>query len=361
VLEATGAKAVDLRAELSPGIANPNFGRSVSVEVAEDGGYYGKTASTHLPNGFAIKLAVSQHRELTLDVSALVDDNRVAVTYYRNGGVGVAPANKLAFVGDRVAVDDQGTLARDGYSFGGWGFTGTGQAAYQAGETFNIYEDVRLYAIWVAIPAPPAAPLPPQVIVQQTPPQIIVQSPVVVSEPGESGEADVIEVQVPYEVPTEVPGAIQTVIEQNATPTTTISGNWSLVSVLLALITFAAALILALLSLRRREDSYDDFNRDEDYSTISDQAQAEQKRLARLRMLSGVIAILGLVPAVLFVLLDDLAASMVLVNSNTIIVAIAVVVEFALIAIRLILGRRNKDNDDDGQAISAEAEVGALS
>jgi hypothetical protein len=357
VISESEAVAIDLRPELSPGVANPNFGQPVSVVVTNDGGYYGRTSSIGLANGFEITLAVGENRNTVKTINARVSDDRVAIIYYANGGSGNAPLTTLYTSGSRAAVSDQAGLSRTGYTFGGWALTGTGGAAYQAGSTFNIYEDTRLFAVWNAIPVPPAvvppvtppAQPPTTVVVQTPPPQVIVQAPTVVTTPGEGGEGTRVEIQVPYEVPTDVPGETVEVIREVPIPGGPASGNWSLVSVLLSLLTFAAAVILAMLTLRRR---YDD---EDDDSPINERVQEERARQSRRNILTGIIALLGLAPAVVFILLDDISGSLVLVNFNTIFVAIATIIVLILIVIRMVLGRGQRNDYDDGFSSNTSA------
>jgi uncharacterized repeat protein (TIGR02543 family) len=298
--------------------------------------YSPDTGLVQAPGMQVIEFRVAAEPSTVLPVTFIVDDDRLFLAYYANGATsGTAPAMTLHEAGTTAVVADQGTLQRAGYTFGGWSFTGNGGAAYQPGQTFTIHENVRLYAVWNAIPAPPL------------PPTVIVQPPVVVTVPGET---TVVEVEVPYEVPEQEETTVIPTPEPPTTSPEPIPTNWSLVSLLLALIAFAAAVLLAVLSFRRRYEDEDEPIQDRDES-----------RLARLRLFSGVIALLGLVPAVIFFILDDITGQMLILNEHTFIVAIAAVVELALIVIRLIMGR-SQDTDDftDGFGRETQAAMGGV-
>jgi hypothetical protein len=308
------------------------------------------------PGSHTVRFSVVAEPTLYLDVVFMVDDDRLSLTYYGNGATsGNPPTSALYFSGDTAYASDQGSLQRSGYTFGGWSFTGNGGAAYQAGEAFRVYEDMRLYAVWVAIPVPPVVQ-PPTVIVQP-PTTVVVQQPAPVVVPGAT---TIVEVPVPYESATSVEEATPAPpelaqIEDEETPLANIeTGSWSLISLLMSVLAFMAAIILAFVSLRRRKDETAEAEIGNNMSLNStgtqDQAEKEAKRLNRIRLLSGVVALLGLAPAVVFLVLDDLTARMVVANGNTLFVAIAFAVVCALIIIRLVAGRKPKQDsgDDDG-------------
>jgi uncharacterized repeat protein (TIGR02543 family) len=81
-------------------------------------------------------------------------EDEFAVTYHGNGNSGgVAPVDSHWYVdGDRVTVLGQGSLTRAGYDFLGWSTSDTAaSAAFIAGSTFTIYDDVWLYAVWSSV------------------------------------------------------------------------------------------------------------------------------------------------------------------------------------------------------------------
>jgi hypothetical protein len=281
-----------------------------------------------------IRFAVQAEPGTYLDVTFLIDDDRLTVTYYANGATsGNPPATGLYSAGDSVVTSDQSSLRRTGYTFGGWSFTGNGGAAYQAGQRFNIYEDTRLYAVWNPIPVVQQ----PTIILQ--PPSVITQQPIVIQSPTSpvASTAAIREMPVPYEVQIPIGTPEEEVIPEPVVPERGITGSWSLVSLLLSIFVFAASAILAFLNLRRRDEDDEEEYLDED----------QQARPAYLRALSYVTALLALVPGILFFALDDLSKSMVGVNDNTIPVAIAFSIICVLIAIYAILSTMAKRNTDD--------------
>jgi uncharacterized repeat protein (TIGR02543 family) len=270
-----------------------------------------------------IRFAVQAEPATVFDVTFLIEDDRVALTYFGNGATtGSLPATSLYFVGESALVSDQSSLQRPGYTFGGWAFRGNGGAAYQAGDRFNIYEDVNLYAVWNPIPV-------------VTPPTVIVQPPIVyppVYIPAETTE--IAETVTPLDDGTSIPDP--------PTPGD-LKGNWSLISLLLSVLVFAAAAILALIYARRSDDYID---------------WRLSKRLRRLRIMSAATAILALAPAIVFFVLDDLTGAMVVTNVNTTVVVIAFLVVCVLVAVCLIsdilLKRALGIQDDDFQSAQGD-------
>ncbi|MCL2807134.1 MAG: DUF5011 domain-containing protein [Coriobacteriia bacterium] len=206
VLQESKAKAIDIRPTLSNGAPNPNYGASVGVVVANDGGYYSRTSSAGTPNGFRIVLAVGEARSSTVAINARVNDNRVSITYYANGGTGTPPVTVIRTPGSSVAAASPGSLQRTGFTFVGWSFTATGGAAYIAGQNFRVYEDTRLYAVWVAIPQPQPQPQPqpPVIVVPPQPPQ----PPIVIVPPQQPAPPVQIMPPAPYVPPTPPPAVI---------------------------------------------------------------------------------------------------------------------------------------------------------
>jgi uncharacterized repeat protein (TIGR02543 family)/LPXTG-motif cell wall-anchored protein len=73
------------------------------------------------------------------------------VKYYANypGGSGEPTDNNDYDDGDWVTVKDPGTMSRTGYAFVGWDTDDDGHGThYNPGDTFKIYNDVKLYAQW---------------------------------------------------------------------------------------------------------------------------------------------------------------------------------------------------------------------
>ncbi len=71
------------------------------------------------------------------------------VTYYANGGTGTQTDSNNYNDGATVTVKDQGTMSRTGYAFVGWDTDDDGHGThYNPGDTFKIYNDVKLYAQW---------------------------------------------------------------------------------------------------------------------------------------------------------------------------------------------------------------------
>ncbi|MEU8541534.1 InlB B-repeat-containing protein [Streptomyces sp. NPDC048717] len=79
----------------------------------------------------------------------------LTVTYDPNGGSGAAPVDPDTYrPGDTVTVLGPGDLTRAGYRFVGWATTPSAASPeYQPGDTFTIFDNTTLYAVWEQEPA----------------------------------------------------------------------------------------------------------------------------------------------------------------------------------------------------------------
>ncbi|MCL2808141.1 MAG: InlB B-repeat-containing protein, partial [Coriobacteriia bacterium] len=154
VLTESRARAIDGRPELAPNVPNENFGNPVDVIVLNDGGYYSQGSSTTLANGFQITLAIDEAKDRTHNITALVDDNRLSLSYRANGGSGTPPATTVHNPGTTTSVAAKGNLTRTGYTFEGWATSASGNVAYQPGQNIRINSNTTLFAVWKAVPIP---------------------------------------------------------------------------------------------------------------------------------------------------------------------------------------------------------------
>jgi len=334
VLRESQAKAIDAREWLDADgtIPNPNFGKEVKVNVNDDGGYYSKKPSTDLPNGFEIVLIVNNDDNATFKINVRVDDNRVMLTYYANGGAGAAPAKAVSFPGNTVVVSDQASLYRTGYTFGGWSFTGNGGAAYQAGNTFRMYEDTNLYAVWV--PVPVIIPNPDPIIIPvpypvagptyyiTTPGQtIIVPAPTPTTQPEEPEQKKIEDEKVPLDLRT-----------------------WSLVD-LVCTILLALALLASLIRYVRRpkvdDDEYDDTAEERDNRV----GHTWATNIFLILVVAAAVAVL-----VLFILTQDLTLKMALFDSYSAafigLLAAGIIFTIALF-VSVYLGKKMSEEDTE--------------
>jgi len=78
------------------------------------------------------------------------------VTFNANGGSGTRPEPMTADSGYGVKLPNQGGMAKDEYSFGGWSDNSAGTGtAYSAGSSYTPRGNVTLYAKWVQAVTPP--------------------------------------------------------------------------------------------------------------------------------------------------------------------------------------------------------------
>jgi len=66
-----------------------------------------------------------------------------------NATSGTAPSSMTAGSGFSIFLPGQGTLEKDGYLFVNWNTSGSGTGtSYNAGSSYNVINDITLYAIW---------------------------------------------------------------------------------------------------------------------------------------------------------------------------------------------------------------------
>jgi len=75
------------------------------------------------------------------------------VTFDDNGATsGNPPANAETYSGNSITLSGQGSMAKDGYSFGGWNTNSIGTGTnYNAGTSYTVKQNITLYAKWTAI------------------------------------------------------------------------------------------------------------------------------------------------------------------------------------------------------------------
>ncbi|MCL2529006.1 MAG: InlB B-repeat-containing protein, partial [Coriobacteriia bacterium] len=352
VIRDSKAKGVDLRRTLPNGEPNSNFGSPVTVEVVDDGGYYGRTSSEHLPNGFPIVLIVDGKPTSQTTINVRVNDNRVSLTYFANGGAGTPPATTLHAPGASAWVADQGNLVRAGHTFGGWSYTGTGGAAFQAGNSFSIHQDTRLYAVWVPIPDPP--PVTPPPVINVYPPAVNVYPPAVNVYPPAGptiyvpvpGETTIVEVPVEVEVEVEVEPDITIEPEEIPLDLTV----WSLLN-LMAAILLALALLLALIRFVRKPKS----DEDEDSKKRSN-AQTKHSAASHAFLILTVAA--TVTALILFVLTQNLGETMALFDDYSaifiVLLAAGLIFTIALFVSVYLSKDTEEDGDEDYQTIETQ-------
>ncbi|MCL2530192.1 MAG: InlB B-repeat-containing protein, partial [Coriobacteriia bacterium] len=348
VIRDSKAKGVDLRKLLANGEPNPNFGGTVTVEVVDDGGYYGRTSSEHLPNGFPITLIVDGKPASQTTINVRVNDNRLSLTYFANGGAGAPPATTLHAPGATAAVADQGGLVRAGHTFGGWSFTGTGGAAYQAGNTFNISQDTRLYAVWVPIPDPP--PVTPPPVINVYPPAVNVFPPAVTVYPPAAQTIIMPGETVTEYVETEVEVPILVEVEKPPVPLEVTEVEYWSVANLLSTILLALILLVALIRfvIRNKEDKDEDESRSSERDAKRGSEKQDRHSWATRVLLVGT-ALAAAVTLILFVLTQNLTNNMTLFDQYTA-AFIALFVMGLIQAIALFISIRSdkaKEEDDE--------------
>ena len=105
------------------------------------------------PDKDYVKDSEIKYTEETVTLYAIWGEaSKYKVTYDGNGNdAGTVPedSNSPYYVNSVVTVLDEGNLIKENYTFTGWNTAADGSGtAYEAGKTFTITEDIKLYAQW---------------------------------------------------------------------------------------------------------------------------------------------------------------------------------------------------------------------
>ena len=92
----------------------------------------------------SVTITVNANTTLTANFAL----RQYTVTYNINGGTGTAPSTQTVNHGSSVTLPGGSGFSRDGYTFSGWGPTGTSRD-YNAGASFAPTANTTLYAIWM--------------------------------------------------------------------------------------------------------------------------------------------------------------------------------------------------------------------
>ena len=131
----------------SSGSVPPRFSGCVTRVVRANVGNLKRTG--YYFNGWSINGTTYRPGE-TISVegtyTAIAQWSRFTITYMgaRSTG-GSAPSQTLGY-GATTLAGSQGTLVREGYTFGGWVL---GNTVYQAGDTFQLVGNVKAFARWI--------------------------------------------------------------------------------------------------------------------------------------------------------------------------------------------------------------------
>jgi hypothetical protein len=311
----------------SDGAAVPTFtiarilpGESVSLTFAHV--VRASEVPYRLPNGVQVRDGAGW----SVGSATAVSGTGYRLRYFGNGATaGTAPETSYLLGSEKADIAHGGSLSRPGYAFLGWAegpYSTT--VSHMPGSKEALSGNLDLYAVWSPLPAPPAPPAPAPAPIVLYPPAA--PAPTVVVEPSSTVVERVVEVERQ---------AAESIAE-GASPATGAGapapqGSWSLVSLVLAALALVlAALALAGLARRRDPEPMDD---------------VDASNLRRQRAFGAAATAAGLLPAVLFVALDDLSQPMAMVTRSTVYVALAFVLAVALAAAYLAL-RRRRDGDE---------------
>lgn len=118
------------------------------------------TQGIWLNTPYSVDMAGNADTELSVDRGALVYESVTPITYgvtYNGNGAtsGTVPVDATVYnPGDDVTVlGNTGSLAYNGYTFGGWRLQAGSGTVYIADDVIQIYADTTFYAYWQADPA----------------------------------------------------------------------------------------------------------------------------------------------------------------------------------------------------------------
>jgi uncharacterized repeat protein (TIGR02543 family) len=240
------------------------------------------------------------------------------VTYFANGGSGSqSDANSPYAPNSEVTVLGVGSISRVGYTFLGWAMSSNGAVAYQPGATFVITGNVNLYAQWQANEGVPDEPEPRDPFDRQTGNVLF----------------DLFNGRVPL-------GGID------------FAGAWSVLNLILSLIALldAFALLFTIIKRKRDDRSYEtDANGKRVLATqlnAEGEEVVEEAPLRRLRRLKIPALLVGIIPIILFFLLEDITLPIVWIDRWTPLIAVVFLIHIILVIVQFAVKRRIDDDED---------------
>jgi uncharacterized repeat protein (TIGR02543 family) len=136
--------------------------KNLDVKVSA---YYssGAIIFTEIDDGFSIpqEFTAAEAGTVRIKVVRVVDNvgetfavrytSNATITFDANGATdGTAPSAQTVSVGSSITLPAQGSLARTGYTFGGWNTNSSGTGTnYNSGASYTVNSSTTLYARWV--------------------------------------------------------------------------------------------------------------------------------------------------------------------------------------------------------------------
>lgn len=133
-------------------------------------------------------------------------------------------------------------------------------------------------------------------------------------------------------------------VDDAYTPLAGFFGNspyWSLLSLMMSIAGAAIAIITLIVHLRSISKKRDDQDEDEEYYDYEEEEiERETKYRKFCNFLRGLSMPVGILVGIIFLILDDLTTPMAFINRNTIVVAIAFIVQLVLLVVQAIVRRK---------------------
>jgi uncharacterized repeat protein (TIGR02543 family) len=259
-------------------------------------------------------------------------DIRYTVTYFANGGTGSqADARSPYLPNTEVTVLGLGGIARTNYRFLGWSTAPGGPVVYQPGETFVITANVSLYAQW----EPPTS---------------------AGGGGGEEGGNPPVPAGSPDPLGNQTGNLLFDLLNGNIPlGNFNFGGAWSLLNLILSLLALLSALVLFYTVIRRKrsEREYEEDENSTQVHLISSNGEEpeEEQELPRrrLRRLKIPALLVGLIPIILFFLLEDITLPIVWIDHWTPLIAVVFLIHVILVIVQFVVKRRIDDEDEDDE------------
>jgi uncharacterized membrane protein len=310
------------------------------------------------------------------------------LTYNANGGIGSqVDALSPYLPGSAVIVLGPGSITRAGFTFLGWSYLSDGVVVYRPGASFVIDRNTTLYAVWGEgnlVPGPvPPGPVPPgSTSPEPTPPTLdnrpSEDEPSADSGAGKTSLGSLIADILAGRVPT---GSFE------------IDNVWSLLNLLMSVLAVLIAFVLLVTLFFRRRDADDETEEEKQWrrsraaelvarrearavemintgmppAAAAEQAAREigveeeysEPARVRRRWLKIIAILLGVIPLILFLILEDITLPVVWVDHWTPLIGAFFCAHLIFVLIQLF-AKKKIDPDEEAPASGESLQQGSL-
>lgn len=246
--------------------------------------------------------------------------------------------------GSKVSVLEKGDLAKDGYTFTGWNTSAEGKGtAYAPGDTFVIEASIILYAQWsknqIVAPVDPNPNPNPSPGTETRP--LVPANPETLAKVNAGAESlsqKKLSAEGASEEEREETERAANSFENENVPLGTLAGRegWSLISLVTAILALLGTLVGAITIIGARKKRAEQENQMNEDTHVE---HKEETAFKQGRTPLYIASALGLVPFILFLLLEDFT-QMILVNTWTPLIVTVFLVHLVILIAALILKKR---------------------